>query len=328
MSDVEGVNQVIEACSSSGADSALLYPDNLTPRFFDLSSGEAGAILQKLRNYRVRLAVVCALGAVRFSSRFGEALAEERRGHCFGVFETRSAALDWLSGGQDVQTRVVRPVDVALDHVFVCCGLGAREADALAAIGLREGSPNTHPGQGTACRRIFFQNAYVELLWVSDPREAQSESVRPTRLWDRWFNRSQSACPFGIVLRPTEAVSDPKPPFPTWAYRPSYLPPNVAIEVARDTPLSEPEIFYLAFQKGGARLAKEPVTHQIPASEVTGVDIWTPPGPRSVAAEAVEARGLVAFHEGEHYRMELTFDRAIHGLSADLRPTLPLALRW
>jgi hypothetical protein len=96
MSSVQDVDRAIEACFSSGAESALLYAVNLTPAFFDLSSGEAGAILQKLRNYRIRLAVVCHPGEVLFSSRFGEMVADERRHAHFGLFETRQAAVDWL----------------------------------------------------------------------------------------------------------------------------------------------------------------------------------------------------------------------------------------
>ena len=96
MSEVEDARHVIEACLSGGADAALLYPDNLTEAFFDLSSGQAGAILQKLRNYGVRLAVVCSPGTVQFSSRFGEVLAEERHGRFFGVFGTRREAVGWL----------------------------------------------------------------------------------------------------------------------------------------------------------------------------------------------------------------------------------------
>jgi len=43
-----------------------------------------------------------------------------------------------------------------LDHVFILCSPGAPESGALNRLGLTEGSPNTHPGQGTACRRFFF----------------------------------------------------------------------------------------------------------------------------------------------------------------------------
>ena len=94
---VDDASRVIEACFSHRARLALLYASNLTERFFDLSSGEAGAILQKLRNYGVRLAVVCPPGSVQFSSRFGEMLAEEHLRRDFRVFETRSAAREWLS---------------------------------------------------------------------------------------------------------------------------------------------------------------------------------------------------------------------------------------
>lgn len=88
---------VIEACFSHRARLALLYASNLMGKFFDLSSGEAGEILQKLRNYGVRLAVVCPPSSVPFSSRFGEMLAEERLRQDFRVCETYDAARTWLT---------------------------------------------------------------------------------------------------------------------------------------------------------------------------------------------------------------------------------------
>lgn len=93
MKGPSNVDLIIEACFASGAHSALLFADNLPAGFFDLSSGQAGAILQKLRQYRIRLAIVG--GFERFSSRFGEVVAEERIE--FGVFETRDAARAWLA---------------------------------------------------------------------------------------------------------------------------------------------------------------------------------------------------------------------------------------
>lgn len=96
MRSIEDAGLVVEACFSSGADSALLYASNLTERFFDLSSGEAGAILQKLRNYRIRVAVVCRPENARFSSRFSEMMAEESRVDHFRVFESSRSAREWL----------------------------------------------------------------------------------------------------------------------------------------------------------------------------------------------------------------------------------------
>jgi hypothetical protein len=96
MRTVDDATLVLEACFAAGVDSTVLYAPNLTARFFDLSSGEAGAVLQKLRTYRIRLAVVCPEGSVRLSSRFGEMADEEKRGGYFGVFESVEAAWEWL----------------------------------------------------------------------------------------------------------------------------------------------------------------------------------------------------------------------------------------
>lgn len=82
---------VLEACFSAPARAALLYPENLTPRFFDLGSGEAGDILDKFRRYQIRLALVCAPGTVQFSSRFREILSDDMR-----IFDTPEDARRWL----------------------------------------------------------------------------------------------------------------------------------------------------------------------------------------------------------------------------------------
>ena len=39
----------------------------------------------------------------------------------------------------------------------MCASRGGDEGRAVAAFGLSEGTPNVHPGQGTACRRFFFR---------------------------------------------------------------------------------------------------------------------------------------------------------------------------
>jgi len=97
MHTANDVRLVIEACMYYRAEAVLLYPKNLPPGFFDLSSREAGDILQKLRNYQIRLGIICVdSGEVQFSSRFGEMLAEESKGPHFGVFSSREKALAWL----------------------------------------------------------------------------------------------------------------------------------------------------------------------------------------------------------------------------------------
>jgi hypothetical protein len=121
-----------------------------------------------------------------------------------------------------------------LDHVFICTSVDSLEASALTTFGLTEGPANTHPGQGTANRRFFFDNAMLELLWVDNEAEAKSELTKPTRLWERWAGRDRSACPFGICFRP--ATNSHAPPFPAWKYRPKYLPDPLCIDIATNAP--------------------------------------------------------------------------------------------
>lgn len=90
------INLVLETCFRLGTLRALLYAPNMTPNFFDLSSGDAGTILQKLRQYRIRAALVCPAGTVRLSTRFPELVAEENRAGYFRFFETAADAREWL----------------------------------------------------------------------------------------------------------------------------------------------------------------------------------------------------------------------------------------
>jgi sugar phosphate isomerase/epimerase len=93
------VDALLEACFAAGADAALLHATSLPPAFFDLSSGVAGEVLQKLRQYGVRCAVVApaGAGATPPTARFREMAAEARRGGYFAVFDTVDAARHWLT---------------------------------------------------------------------------------------------------------------------------------------------------------------------------------------------------------------------------------------
>jgi hypothetical protein len=218
------------------------------------------------------------------------------------------------------------------DHLFICASPGADEARLLASFGLNEGKPNVHPGQGTACRRFFFLNGYIELIWVRNEAESQSEPIRPTHLWERWVGRGSGCCPFGFGFRPgPHHVATP--PFPAWDYRPPYLPESWSFQVATNAALlTEPMLFYLSFlNQPGARPGAEPqkVEHSAGLREITRVEMLSPcTDSLSPALTAVVSAGLIRMRTGKEYLIEVGFDGESLGQAADCRPTLPLLLRW
>jgi hypothetical protein len=74
----------------------LLDVSNFDRRFFDLSSGFAGELLQKCSNYQVRVVIVGEYAPL-MSSRFGELVVELNRGTLVRFAPTRSEAAEWLT---------------------------------------------------------------------------------------------------------------------------------------------------------------------------------------------------------------------------------------
>jgi hypothetical protein len=194
-----------------------------------------------------------------------------------------------------------------LDHLFVCTSAGAPEAQALLDAGLVEGSPNTHPGQGTANRRFFFNSGFLELLWVRDEGEARSALTAPTRLWERWAERGKSSNPFGICFsspRGAESIL----PFASWEYRPRYLPEEHTILFADTSPLSEPELFALSWPQVQASPTTQPRTHPLGLREMRSVSVGLS-DPASISGPLSAARdaGLVKVHRSAAPELMIEF---------------------
>lgn len=192
-----------------------------------------------------------------------------------------------------------------LDHLFILTARGAPEAAALVELGLEEGLPNRHPGQGTANRRFFFANAYLELLWVEDEAEARSEPARRLRLWERWSRRDAGASPFGICLRGAT------PPFASWGYHPHYAPAPIPVALSSES-VDDPLLFFIPIE--GRRFEAR--------RSLTRATLHAPAATAVMACEALELRA-----SPEHL-LELELDAGAAGQHGDLRPALPLVIRW
>jgi hypothetical protein len=213
---------------------------------------------------------------------------------------------------------------IELDHLFVCTAPGAPEAEKLVQFGLHEGPPNQHAGQGTANRRFGFANAMIELLWVSDAREAQSQSTRRTLLWERWSGREDNASPFGICLRPVDS-QDTGPPFPAWEYRPAYLSDPLFMHIG-EVGIEEPMWVYLSFMRRVHR-QQQFIEHPIGIREITGLTLTTPVPLRSNVSQKIVETGILATRTGATSLLEIEFDGNRRKEHMDFRPHLPVVVQ-
>jgi hypothetical protein len=217
-----------------------------------------------------------------------------------------------------------------IDHIFLRARRNAPEGDALRAFGLAEGSGNRHPGQGTANRRFFVHNAFIELLWIEDEAEANGVATTPTQLADRLRPDAADVSPFGVCFRPSHAHDTA--PFPMWQYAPAYLPAGMTVGIGRDVPLAEPMWFFLAQgtpPHAAPAARRQPLDHPAGLVELTGVAI-TVAGDAAPSAPAVAAleSGRVAIATGSAPLMALTFDGGRGGRHHDFRPALPLVIHY
>ena len=82
------------ACYQDDVTRALFYESNLDPKFFDLKTGLAGEIMQKLATYRFK--VVFVINPDRIGGRFGEFVRESNKGNQFRFVSSRDEALAYL----------------------------------------------------------------------------------------------------------------------------------------------------------------------------------------------------------------------------------------
>lgn len=62
IADTQDALDILMDCNEKGADNLILHEDNLDPDFFELATGVAEDVFQKLSTYQVRLAIIGNFG--------------------------------------------------------------------------------------------------------------------------------------------------------------------------------------------------------------------------------------------------------------------------
>lgn len=213
---------------------------------------------------------------------------------------------------------------MSLHHVFLAVERGGPEVDALVGAGFTEGPSNVHHGQGTACRRFFFGNAYLEFLWLENRTEASSPVVSRTGLEAR-LGAGVGSSRIGICIRLPSDLSGP--PVSTWVYRPPYLPPGVSISMAANSlNLEEPLLFFLPT---GIAPPRTTPGHRNGVRAISRITVAHPATSKpSPELEWLVDSGLAAFDSAPAESVQVEFDGGLQGRGLTLDTPTPLLVTW
>ena len=211
---------------------------------------------------------------------------------------------------------------INLDHFLILTEPAAPQAELLTSIGLVEGTPNTHPGQGTANRRFFFSNAMLELAYIRDADEAAQGPARGLHFGER--ANDAGASPFAIVVRRTADSRDD--PFPGWRYYPEYFSRDQYFHVGENSDVLEEPLCICMPVMPPAPASQPPPME--PFTEVTELRVSVPADRPSAVLKTIGQCARITLTLGEPHHMEIVFNEAEEGRSKDLRPDLPLLICW
>lgn len=213
-----------------------------------------------------------------------------------------------------------------INHIFIFCDNHDEVAQELLDFGFLEGSNRVHPNQGTRNRKFYFANFYLEILWVHDKSEVSNTLTSPIKLDERSQYASNGYSPFGLCLN--ERREDDRLFQNSLAYKPSYLPEGMVIEiVTNDDAPSLPWTF--RWKTDSVFTDKsEYVAHVNGIENLTKASFYLPKEENTMPyIEHFMDDKTLAFEDGKCIFLELEFDnkRSDHKKVFD---TVPLVIRY
>lgn len=195
---------------------------------------------------------------------------------------------------------------MSIDHIFIFTPDNGQVADELVDFGLTEGSGRIHVGQGTTNRKFYFENFYLEVLWVHNEKEFRSELIEPTGLCQRADFRNRNVSSTGLCL--VNSAETDKPFERAFKYQPDYFPKGKAIEILNNeaTP-SIPWTFRLPFE-GQVKNESEPTNHSIGLSKLTKATFEFTDKNADDFLKHLESEQQLCFVESDRIWLTLTFD--------------------
>jgi Glyoxalase-like domain len=199
-----------------------------------------------------------------------------------------------------------------IDHIFIFSDEKGTVADQLVSFGLTEGTGRVHQGQGTSNRIFYFDNFFLEIVWVHNEDEINSLLVKPTGLWQRAGFKETGYSPFGLGLVNTDQTD--KLFDHEFKYQPDYFPEGMVIDIIKNENQRDlPWTFRLPF-KERKPVKKEPVDHKNGIRRLTKTTFYYQSGINDDFIKSFANEQSITFIQSDKTWLTLSFDHKRLGL--------------
>ncbi|MCG6136125.1 MAG: hypothetical protein MET45_15990 [Nostoc sp. LLA-1] len=225
-----------------------------------------------------------------------------------------------------------------VDHIFICMKQAAESVSVLQELGLYCSNQLVqHVNQGTASKIFFFENFYLELIWIEDKYTVEQQQSELTDVHQLTRIRGQytGASPFGIGLRRKSNQSNLIPH--SSLYQAELMRTQMAINFAAENLAHQEEPFCFIMPDCIALTTwldlastahQQLISHPLGIKKLTNVKITVNSDKDLTNAISLLCiNNAVTIERGETPLIELTFDQGMREKKLDARPTLPILLK-
>ncbi|MEJ7821911.1 MAG: hypothetical protein WKF85_06295 [Chitinophagaceae bacterium] len=232
------------------------------------------------------------------------------------------------------------PPSIVLDHIYFMVPNHGKEAiQILSDIGFVVNPKVYHiTGEGKSSRIILLENAYLEILYVDDSVSYTSEEALNQSKRKTWFS-GNAMSPFGVAFRRAPEVGDsipipnraspPEPPG-SWAKEGSFFNDITDEDDTLSTYLFVIPSYMGHDQSVAKRKEKTPelFAHPNGVKSLTNAIFYGPPHAIPAKEKYITNVAMLKFVKAKENYAEFEFDHGKQNQIKDLRPALPLVLKW
>ncbi|ACB52386.1 hypothetical protein cce_3038 [Crocosphaera subtropica ATCC 51142] len=231
------------------------------------------------------------------------------------------------------------PFLLEIDHLVIYTAEPIAAVSMLQELGLHSSSQTLRRNnQGTASTIFFFENIYLEIVWIEDYQKVQHYRTQTNiDILSRVNWKQTGASPFAIGLRQTTSLS--RLPYGDDDNGISQrLNVNGWVNFASDNlaTLSEPICYSISnlmalttWLDNSSEEHQQLITHPLNIKKLTDLQITlTQHNLLTQAVSLLESHNLVSINRGTAPQLDLTFDHHQQGQYIDVRPILPLVLKY